>query len=81
MNPRVKIANLRPYRLRTPDIGPSLECLSTIPVSEEPDGSAWYQIEEILDHRGPATKNGECLVHWKDFDATMVGFVVILLPF
>jgi hypothetical protein len=39
-------------------------------VSVEPDGSGWYQIEEILDHRGPATHNGECLVRWKDFDTS-----------
>ncbi len=69
VNPRVKIAYLRPYRLRTPDIGPHPARLSATPVSVEPDGSGWYQIEEILDHRGPATNNGECLVRWKDFDA------------
>ncbi len=61
MNPRVKIAYLRSYRLRTPDIGPPPARLSAKPVSVEPDGSGWYQIEEILDHRGPATNNGECL--------------------
>jgi hypothetical protein len=70
VDPRVKMAYLRPYRLRTPDIGPPPARLSATPVSVEPDGSGWYQIEEILDHRGPATNNGECLVHWKDFDAS-----------
>jgi hypothetical protein len=68
VNPRVKIAYLRPYRLRTPDIGPPPARLSATPVSVEPDGSGWYQIEEILDHRGPPTNNGECLVRLKDFD-------------
>jgi hypothetical protein len=70
LNPRVNIAFLRPYRLRTPDIGPPPARLSAEPVSVEPDGRGWYQIEEILDHRGPATHNGECLVRWKDFDAS-----------
>jgi hypothetical protein len=64
VNPRVNIAYLRSYRLHTPDIGPPPARLSTEPVSVEPDGSGWYQIEEILDHRGPATNNGECLVRW-----------------
>jgi hypothetical protein len=44
--------------------------LSDTPVSVDPDGSGWYQIEEILDHRGPATNDGECLVRWKDFDVS-----------
>jgi hypothetical protein len=70
VNPRVKITYLRPYRLRTPDIGPPPVRLSTKPVSVEPDGSGWYQIKEILDHRGPATNNGECLVRWKNFDVS-----------
>ncbi len=64
VNPHINIVYLRPYRLHTPDIGPSPSRLSTKPVSVEPDGSGWYQIEEILDHRGPATNNGECLVRW-----------------
>ncbi len=68
LNSRVNIAYLRPYRLRTPDIGPSPACLSAKPVSVEPDGRGWYQIEEILDHRGSAGPNGECLARWKDFD-------------
>jgi hypothetical protein len=59
---------LRPYRLHTPDIGPPPACLSDKPVPVEPDGSGWYQIKEILDHRGPATTNDESLVRWKDFD-------------
>ncbi len=70
LNPHVNIAYLRSYRLRTPDIGPSPVCLSAKPVSVESDGRGWYQIEEILDHRGPATNNGECLVRWKDFDVS-----------
>jgi hypothetical protein len=61
---------VRSYRLHTPDIGPPPTSLSSKPVSVEPDGSGWYQIEEILDHRGPETNNGECLVRWKDFDAS-----------
>jgi hypothetical protein len=70
VNPRVKITYLRPYRLPTPNIGSPPARLFATPVSVEPAGSGWYQIEEILDHRGPATNNGECLVRWKDFDAS-----------
>ncbi len=70
LNSRVNISYLRPYRLRTTDIGPPPARLSTKPVSVEPDGSGWYQIEEILDHRGSAGPNGECLVRWKDFDTS-----------
>jgi len=69
LNPRVSITYLRPYRLRTPDIGPPPACLSAKPVSVEPDVSGWYQIEEFFDHRGPATNNRESLVHWKDLGA------------
>ena len=39
-------------------------------MSVEPDGRGWYQIEEILDHRGSVGPDGECLVRWKDFDAS-----------
>jgi hypothetical protein len=70
LNSRVNIAYLRPYRLRTSDIGPPPARHSAKPVSVVPDGSGWYQIEEILDHRGSAGPNGECLVRWKDFDAS-----------
>jgi hypothetical protein len=68
VNPRVNIAYPWPYRLRTSDIGPAPVSLSSKPVSLEPDGSGWYQIEENFDHRGPTTNNGECLVRLKDFD-------------
>jgi hypothetical protein len=70
LNPHVNIAYLRPYRLRTPDIGSPPARLSVKPVSVESDGSTWYEIEEILDHRGSATNTGECLVRWKDFDGS-----------
>ena len=36
----------------------------------ELDGSSWYQVEDILDHRGAAGPMCECLVRWKDFDVS-----------
>jgi hypothetical protein len=36
----------------------------------ELDGSSWYQVEDILDHRGKAGPMCECLVRWKDFDVS-----------
>jgi hypothetical protein len=52
LNPTVNIAYLRPYRLRTCDIGPPPKSLSDKPVEVELDGSSWYLVEDILDHRG-----------------------------
>ena len=52
LNPTVNIAYLRPYRLRTSDIGPPPKSLSAKPVEVELDGSSWYQVEDIPDHRG-----------------------------
>jgi hypothetical protein len=70
LNPTVNIASLRPYRLRTSDIGPPPKSLSAKPVEVELDGSSWYQVEDILDHRGKAGPMCECLVRWKDFDVS-----------
>ena len=70
LNPVVNIAYLRPYRLRTPDIGPPPKSLSVKPVEVAVDGSSWYQVEDILDHRGRPGPMCECLVRWKDFDVS-----------
>jgi hypothetical protein len=70
LNPKVNIEYLRPYRLRTPDIGPPPKSLSAKPVEVEVDGSSWYQVEDILDHRGSPGPKCDCLVRWKDFDAS-----------
>ena len=70
LNPKVNIEYLRPYRLRTPDIGSPPTSLSAQPVEVGIDGSSWYQVEDILDHRGRAGPLCECLVRWKDFDVS-----------
>ena len=70
LNPKVNIEYLRPYHLRTPDIGPPPKSLSVRPIEVEVDGSSWYQVEDILDHRGSPGPKCECLVRWKDFDAS-----------
>ncbi len=54
----------------TPDIGPPPKSLSTKPIKIELNGSFWYQVEDILDHRGKPGPMCECLVHWKDFDVS-----------
>ncbi len=68
LNPTVNIAYLRPYRLRTSDIGPPPKSLSANPFEVELHGSSWYQVEDILDHRASAGPMCDCLVRWKDFD-------------
>ncbi len=67
LNPRVNIVSLRPYRLRTSDIGPPPMSLSAKPVEVEIDGSSWYHVEDILDHRDSPGPHCDCLVRWKDF--------------
>ena len=66
----MNIAYLRPYRLRTPDVGPPPKSLSAKPIEVELDDSSWYQVEDILDHRGSSGPKCECLVRWKDFDVS-----------
>jgi hypothetical protein len=70
LNPTVNIVYLRPYRLLTPDIGTPPKSLSVKPIEVELDGSSWYQVEDILDHRGGACPMCECLVRWKGFDVS-----------
>ena len=66
----INIEYLRPYSLRTEDVGPGPQSLSVKPISVEPDGSSWYKIAEILDHNGPSGPKCRCLVRWEGFDAT-----------
>ena len=66
----VNIAFLRPYHLRTPDINPPPTSLSANPVEVDLDGSSWYKVEDILDHRESPGPKCECLVRWKDFDVS-----------
>jgi hypothetical protein len=70
LNPTVNLLYLRPYRLRTPDIGPPPKSLSVKPIEVEVDGSSWYQVEDILDHRDRAGPMCEYLVRWNDFDVS-----------
>jgi hypothetical protein len=70
LNPKVNIEYLHPYRLRTPDIGSPPKLISVKPVDVEVDGSSWYQVEDILDHRDSPGPKCDCLVRWKDFDAS-----------
>jgi hypothetical protein len=47
---------------------PPPKSLSVKPLQVEIHGSSWYQVEDILHHRGQFGPMCECLVRWKDFD-------------
>jgi hypothetical protein len=70
LNPKVNNKYLRPYRLRTPDIGSPPTFLSAQPVEVDIDDSSWYQVEDILDRWDRTGPLCECLVRWKDFDVS-----------
>ena len=65
----VNVEYLRPYNERSENVGPPPHHLSVKPVAVEPLGE-WYQIAEILDHRGKAGPAQQCLVRWEGFDAS-----------
>jgi transposase InsO family protein len=65
----VNVEYLRPYNTRSENVGPPPHHLSVKPVAVEPLGE-WYQIAEILDHRGRAGPAQQCLVRWEGFDAS-----------
>jgi transposase InsO family protein len=65
----VNVEYLRPYNIRTENVGPPPHHLSVKPVAVEPLGE-WYQIAEILAHRGRPGQGQQCLVRWEGFDAS-----------
>ena len=65
----INVEYLRPYNVRSENVGPPPHHLSVKPVAVEPLGE-WYQIAEILDHRGKAGPAQQCLVRWEGFDAS-----------
>ena len=65
----VNVEYLRPYNERSENVGPPPHHLSVKPVAVEPLGE-WYQIAEILDHRGRPGPAQQCLVRWEGFDAS-----------
>ena len=65
----INVEYLRPYRLRSENVGPPPHHLSIKPIDVEPEGE-WYQIADILAHRGRAGPRQQCLVRWEGFDAT-----------
>jgi hypothetical protein len=65
----VNVEYLRPYNARSENVGPPPHHLSVKPVAVEPLGE-WYQIAEILDHRGRPGPTQQCLVRWEGFDAS-----------
>jgi hypothetical protein len=65
----VNVEYLRPYNKRSENVGPPPHHLSVKPVAVEPLGE-WYQIAEILDHRGSPSPTQQCLVRWEGFDVS-----------
>jgi hypothetical protein len=65
----VNVEYLRPYNERSENVGPPPHHLSVKSVAVEPLGE-WYQIAEILDHRGIPGPAQRCLVRWEGFDAS-----------
>jgi transposase InsO family protein len=65
----VNVEYLRPYNARSENVGPPPHHLSVKPVAVEPLGE-WYEIAEILDHRGRPCPTQQCLVRWEGFDAS-----------
>jgi hypothetical protein len=65
----INVEYLRPYNERSENVGPPPHHLSVKPVAVEPLGE-WYQIAEILDHRGSPSPTQQCLVRWEGFDAS-----------
>ncbi len=65
----VNVEYLRPYNKRSENVGPPPHHLSVKPVAIDPLGE-WYQIAEILDHRGNPSPTQQCLVRWEGFDAS-----------
>ena len=65
----INVEYLRPYRLRSENVGPPPQHLSIKPIDVELEGE-WYQIADILAHRGRAGPRQKCLVRWEGFDAT-----------
>ena len=69
LTPIINVEYLRPYRLRTENVGPPPQHLSVKPLEVEPEGE-WYQVADILATRGNPGPRQECLVRWEGFDAT-----------
>ena len=71
----INIEYLRPYQLRDKRIGEPPRGPDLQPVDIEPAGHTWYEIEDILDHKGAAGKQQRFLVRWKDSDASMDSWI------
>ena len=66
ISPFQNITFLRPYHLRTPDIGPTSQAASVQPVDSDPGGH-WYEIDCVITHTGRPGPNQKMLVRWKGF--------------
>jgi hypothetical protein len=69
LSPVINIEYLRPYSAR--DKAMLTHSPDSMPVKVEPDGQSWYEIEDVVDHRGAPGKQQRFLVRWKGTDASM----------
>jgi hypothetical protein len=65
----INVEYLRPYRLRSKNVGPPPHHLSIKPIAVEPEGE-WFNIAEILHHRGRPGPSQQFLVRWDGFDSS-----------
>ena len=76
----INVEYLRPYRIRSANIGPPPAHLSVKPIAVEAAGD-WYQIADIQNHRGKAGPGQHCLVRWEGFDASHVYIYIYIYIF
>jgi hypothetical protein len=69
LNRNINVEYLRPYRERSENVGPPPAHLAVKPLAVDPRGE-WYQIADILHHRGKPGPKQQCLVRWEGFDAS-----------
>ena len=68
LHDKINIEHLRPYHRRAPGVGRSAASAHRPPLLTEASGREWYEVEEIMAHRGQAGPKQSCLVRFKGFD-------------
>ena len=68
LHDKINIEHLRPYHQRAPGIGRSAASAHRPPLLTEASGHEWYEVDEIMSHRGKAGPKQSCLVRFKGYD-------------
>jgi len=68
LHDKINIEHLRPYYRRAPEVGVSSVSTQRQPLLVEAQGHTWYEVDEIMSHRGLAGPHQSCLVRYKGFD-------------